>query len=83
MSDGRSIPFLVGRVESAILWGTVESLNNGLLMIELEPGSDDYYFGIYLSVYGLPRRDVDSLRAWITTVADNAVAAEAAARTSA
>ena len=83
MSDGRSIPFLVGRVEPTILWGTVESLNDGLLMIELERGSDDYYFGIYLSVYGLPRRDVDSLRAWITTVADNAVAAEAAARTSA
>jgi len=74
MSDGRSIPFLVGRVEPAILWGTVESLNNGLLMIELEPGSDDYYFGIYLSVYGFPRRDVDSLRAWITTVADGAAA---------
>jgi uncharacterized protein YndB with AHSA1/START domain len=74
MSSGHSIPFLVGRVEPKILWGTVESLNNGLLMIELEPGSDEYHFGIYLSVYGLPRRDIDALRAWVAAVADGAIA---------
>jgi uncharacterized protein YndB with AHSA1/START domain len=74
MNDGRSIPFVVGRVEPTILWGTVESLNNGLLMIELEPGSSDH-FGIYLSVYALPRRDIDALRAWILRVADSAATA--------
>lgn len=81
MNDGRSIPFVVGRVEPSILWGTVESLNDGLLMIELEPGSDEYHFGIYLSVYGLPRRDVDALRKWIATVASRSVASESPART--
>jgi uncharacterized protein YndB with AHSA1/START domain len=81
MDDGRSIPFVVGRVEPSILWGTIESLNDGLLMIELEPGRDEYHFGIYLSVYGLPRRDVDALRTWIATVASKSVASESSART--
>jgi hypothetical protein len=77
MDDGRSIPFVVGRVEKRILWGTVESLNNGLLMIELEPGDSDYHFGIYLSVYAYPRREVDALRTWITRVADSALGEQA------
>jgi len=81
MDNGRSIPFVVGRVEPTILWGTLESLNKGLLMIELEPGTDEYHYGIYLSVYGLPRRDVESLRAWIKTAADGAIASETPART--
>jgi uncharacterized protein YndB with AHSA1/START domain len=82
MDDGRSIPFIVGRVEPSILWGKLESLNDGLLMIEFEPGGE-YHFGIYLSVYGLPRRDVDSLRKWITTIADRSIASESPARTTA
>jgi uncharacterized protein YndB with AHSA1/START domain len=77
MTDGRSIPFVVGRVESSILWGTVESLNDGLLMIELEPGASEYHFGIYLSVYGLPRRDVDALRTWVSAVADRSSESDA------
>lgn len=81
MDDGRSIPFIVGRVEPSILWGTIESLNHALLMIELEPGRDEYHFGIYLSVYSLPRRDVDALRKWIATVAGRSVASESPART--
>ena len=54
--DGRSIPLLVGRVEPTILWGTLPSLNEGLFMIELEPG-DDFHYGIYVSLYGVPPRD--------------------------
>lgn len=80
MDDGRSIPFVVGRAEPSMLWGTVDSLNDGLLMIELEPGRDEYHFGIYLSVYGLPRRDVDALRKWIATVASGSVASESPPR---
>jgi hypothetical protein len=78
---GRSIPFIVGRVEPAILWGTLPSLNEGLFMIELEPG-DDFHYGIYVSLYGVPPRDVASLRSWITAVADRSVASGSPARSS-
>jgi len=71
--DGRSIPFIVGRVEPTILWGTLPSLNEGLFMIELEPG-DDFHYGIYVSLYGVPPRDVASLRLWVTAVADRSIA---------
>lgn len=72
MERGRSIPFVVGRVEANILWGTAETLNDGLLLIELEPGASEYHFGVRLSVYDLPRRDIDSLREWIQRVVEGA-----------
>jgi uncharacterized protein YndB with AHSA1/START domain len=71
--DGRSIPLIVGRVEPSILWGTLPSLNEGLFMIELEPG-DDFHYGLYVSLYGVPPRDVASLRSWINVVADRSTA---------
>jgi uncharacterized protein YndB with AHSA1/START domain len=79
--DGRSIPLIVGRAEPAILWGTLPSLNEGLLLIELEPG-DDFHYGIYVSLYGVPPRDVASLRPWITAVADRSAATESQPRSS-
>jgi uncharacterized protein YndB with AHSA1/START domain len=79
--DGRSIPLIVGRAEPAILWGTLPSLNEGLFMIELEPGAD-FHYGIYVSLYGVPPRDVASLRSWITAVADRSVASESRASSS-
>jgi hypothetical protein len=76
--DGRSIPFVVGRVQPNIVWGTLDSLNDGLLLIELEPG-DDYHYGIYMSLYGVPSRDIASLGQWVAAVADRSVASERAA----
>jgi uncharacterized protein YndB with AHSA1/START domain len=76
--DGRSIPFVVGRVRPNILWGTLDSLNDGLLLIELETG-DDYHYGIYMSLYGVPSRDIESLRKWVAAVADSSVATESSA----
>jgi uncharacterized protein YndB with AHSA1/START domain len=71
--DDRSIPLIVGRVERNIMWGTLPSLNDGLFLIELEPG-EDFRYGIYMSLYGVPPRDVSSLRTWISAIADRSVA---------
>lgn len=42
--------------------GTLESLNDGILFIELERGGERWHCGIWLSIYGLPNERVAELR---------------------
>jgi hypothetical protein len=69
----------VERAGPSNLWGSVAELNDALLMIELEPGREQYHCGIYLSVYGVPASEVEALREWIGSIADRALTPSAGA----
>ncbi len=50
--------------------GTADTLDDGVLFVEVEPGKDSRHVGIWLSTYGLTSKRVRSLQDALNTVAD-------------
>jgi uncharacterized protein YndB with AHSA1/START domain len=55
-------------------WGTLGSLEDAMLLVEMEPGRDQLHCGIWLSTYGLPAERVEALQRGLTAMADRALA---------
>jgi uncharacterized protein YndB with AHSA1/START domain len=55
-------------------WGTLGSLKDATLLVEMEPGRDLLHCGIWLSTYGLPPERVQALQRELTAMADRAFA---------
>lgn len=62
---------------------TIESLNDGVLFIEMEPGGETWHCGVWLSTYGLPEPEVEAVReqldARLTVILGPALQADAIA----
>jgi hypothetical protein len=52
----------------------VTSLDDSLLLVEMEPGRDRLHCGIWLSTYGLPPERVAALQRGLTAMADRCFA---------
>jgi uncharacterized protein YndB with AHSA1/START domain len=52
---------------------TIASLNDAVLFIEIEPGAKGVRGGFWLSTYGLPRPELESLRERISRAYDDAI----------
>lgn len=55
-------------------FGTVDSLEDATLFVEMEPGRDELHCGIWLSTYGLAPNRVRALQEELTQMADRAFA---------
>ena len=55
-------------------FGTVDSLDDATLFVEMEPGRDELHCGIWLSTYGLAQARVQALQEELTHMADRAFA---------
>jgi hypothetical protein len=53
---------------------TIESLNDAILFIEMEPGSEVEHCGVWLSTYGLPGDRVKAIEANLTSKLDEILA---------
>jgi hypothetical protein len=67
---------LAGTVDSVealhMFWGTLNSLEDAALLVEMEPGRNQIHCGIWLSTYGLPKERVAALQQGLTEMADRA-----------
>ena len=52
-------------------FGTLGSLKEATLLVEMEPGQQRRHCGIWLSTYGLPAGRVQALQAGLTQMADS------------
>lgn len=57
--------------------GTADSLEDGLLFVECEPGSDKRHVGIWLSTYGLTDDRVGGLQTRLNAIADRVFGTQA------
>lgn len=55
-------------------WGTLGSLEDAMVLVEMEPGRDQLHCGIWLSTCGLPAERVEALQRGLTAMADRALA---------
>jgi uncharacterized protein YndB with AHSA1/START domain len=84
LTPGKPFQFLLGkqRLEGTAdivrpprgFFGTVDSLDDATLLVEMEPGRDELHCGIWLSTYGLAPERVKALQEALTAMADRAFA---------
>lgn len=67
-------------VEGRAIAVRLPDLDDSLLFVEMESGSEKWHCGVWLSTYGLPKSVVDSLRPGVSQLAERIAAAELVAR---
>jgi uncharacterized protein YndB with AHSA1/START domain len=73
--DGANAGTVQIRKEPRAFAATIESLNDGLMFVEMEAGSPDWHVGTWLSVYGLPDEKVSALQSALDSLMDAVIPA--------